>query len=156
MIDETKGFTLVRELDATPEEIWDAWTNPDEAAMWWHPRGVSTPRETVTIDARVGGRYAYTMVNDATGEKFLTGGVYREVVPHDRLVFTWGAPDDDPDDCPLITITIEPRGESTRMTFDLRGFDGVPGDANVFDGWDSALDVFADHVRTSTRRRTAG
>lgn len=146
MIDISKGFTLVRELDATPTEIWDAWTNADEAAHWWHPRGVSTPRETVRIDARVGGTYAYTMVNDATGERYPTAGEYREVVPLEKLVFTWGSPDDDPSDCPVITVRIEPLGELTRMTFDLRGYDGMRGDANVYDGWESALDVLVEHL----------
>ena len=146
MMDTTKGFTLVRNLDATPAEIWAAWTNPDEAARWWHPRGLSTPRETVSIDARVGGRYEYTMVNDATGEEYVTVGEYREVVPMEKLVFTWGKPEDDPDDCPLITVTIEPLGELTRMRFDLRGVDGTRGDADVYDGWDSALDVLAGYL----------
>jgi uncharacterized protein YndB with AHSA1/START domain len=146
MIDTTKGFTLVRNLDATPAEIWEAWTNPDEAARWWHPRGLSTPRESVSIDARVGGRYADTMANDASGEEYVTAGEYREVVPMEKLVFTWGRPEDDPDDCPLITVTIEPLGELTRMTFDLRGHDGMRGDADVYDGWDSALDVLAEHL----------
>lgn len=146
MIDTTIGFTIVRNLDATPAEIWDAWTNPDEAAHWLHPVGVSTPRETVQIDARVGGRYSYTMVNDATGETYPTGGEYREVVPLKKLVFTWGNPDDDVNDCPLITVTIDDLGELTRMTFDLRGNDGQRGDSFMYDGWDSALDVLVGHL----------
>ena len=149
MIDTSKGFTLVRELEATPAEIWDAWTNPDEAAHWWHPRGVSTPRESVQIDARVGGRYAYTMINDANGDEYPTVGVYREVVPSEKLVFTWGDPDEDPDDCPVITVTIEPVGERTRMTFDLRGIDAEPGDAYIYDGWVGALDNLVDHLDNS-------
>jgi uncharacterized protein YndB with AHSA1/START domain len=154
MIDATKGFTLVREFAATPAEIWDAWTNPDEAAHWWHPRGVSTPRESVSIDARVGGTYAYTMINDATGERYPTVGEYREVVPFERLVFTWGRAGDDPDDRPLITVSIEPLqsdlgGERTRMTFDLRGYDAAPGDADVYDGWDSAFEVLSDHLTSA-------
>lgn len=146
MIDTSKGFTLVREFDATPEEIWAAWTHADEAAHWWHPRGLTTPRESVRIEARVGGTYAYTMVDDKTGEKYPTGGVYREIVPFDKLVFTWGNPDDDPDETPIITVTLEPAGEVTRMTFDLRGVDGKPGDSSVWDGWDEALDILGEHV----------
>lgn len=153
MIDESKGFTLVREIDATPEELWDAWTNPDEAAEWWHPRGVSTPRDSVTIDARVGGRYAYTMVNDATGERYPTAGVYREVSPHSRLVFTWGSPDAAPDDAALVTVTIERRDELCIMTLEVRGLPGTPGDGNYYDGWESALDVFVDHVQGAERIR---
>lgn len=147
MIDTTApGFTLVRDFEATPEELWSAWTEPDEVAVWWHPRGVSTPRESVAIDARVGGRYAYTMVDDATGDRYPTGGVYLEVQPFERLRFTWGEPDADPSEAPIVTVTLEPNGNRTRMTFDLRGVEGRPGDGFVHDGWDSALDVLGDYL----------
>lgn len=149
MIDSTLGFTLVRDFDATPQELWRAWTDPDEAAIWWHPAGVHTPRETVTIDARVGGAYTYTMVNDETGEEYPTGGVYRELVENERLVFTWGDPGGDPDEAPIITVRLESLGDVTRMTFELRGAGGVPGDASFYDGWASALDQLAAHVAPS-------
>ena len=153
MIDTSKGFTLTREFDATPEELWAAWTDPDEVTYWWHPRGLSTPRVSVRIDARVGGAYAYTMIDDATGERYPTAGVYREVTPHERLVFTWGAPAADPDDCPLITVTLTAIGPRTRMIFELRGYDGGPGDDNVYDGWKSALELLGEH--RSTEQATA-
>lgn len=58
------------------------------------PTGLpSTPLETISFDVREGGRYRYTMVNIETGEEFPTGGVFLEVVPFERLVFTWGYPD---------------------------------------------------------------
>jgi uncharacterized protein YndB with AHSA1/START domain len=152
MIDSTKGFTLVRNLDATPAAIWDAWTRPDEAARWLHPRGLSTPRDSVTLDVRAGGRYEYTMVHDSTGERYVTGGEYREVVPREKLVFTWGGTEENPDESPLITVTIEPLGELTRLRFDLRGTDGMRGDADVFDGWDSALDVLAGYLGQAEMR----
>ena len=153
MIDASKGFTLVRTFDATPEEIWQAWTDPDLAAQWWHGRGGSTPRESVQIDARVGGRYIYTMVNDATGDRVITGGVYREVVRFTRLVFTWGYPDGDPDDQPVITISLEPVGGRTRMTFDLRGVDGTKGDGSFYDGWEQVLDSLEEHLGSSRTGR---
>ena len=146
MIDMTKGFTIVRMVDASVEDVWRAWTDPDVAAQWWHPRGTSTPRESVEIDARVNGRYTYTMVNDETGERVVTGGRYREVVPVERLVFTWGDPDGDPDDTPVVTVTLEPDGDRTRMTFDLRGVDGSKGDGFFYDGWEEALDSLDDYL----------
>nr|AGO97175.1 heat shock protein [Streptomyces sp. CNT-179] len=147
MIDVSKGFTLVRTFEATPEEVWKAWTDPDAAAQWWHPRGTSTPRETVEIDPQVGGHYTYTMVNDAAGHKVVSGGVYREVVPFERLAFTWGHPNGDPNDTPVITITLEPVDEGTRMTFDLRGVEGAKGDGSYFDGWQEVLDSLEDYVK---------
>ena len=140
------GFTLVRDFDATPEDLWSAWTDPDEIAVWWHPRGVSTPRASVAVDARVGGRYTYTMVDDATGDAYPTGGVYLEVQPFERLVFTWGDPDAAPDAAPVATVTLTPDGDRTRMTFELRGVEGRPGDGFFYDGWDSALDVLVDYI----------
>lgn len=67
MIDTTTGFILVRTLPADPETVWSAWTDPDEAAQWFHPEGLSTPRDSVQMDVRVGGRYIYTMVDDTDG-----------------------------------------------------------------------------------------
>ena len=64
MIDLTAGFTLVREFPATPEELWRFWTDPAEATHWMHPRGVSTPQESIRFDVRPGGRYEYVMVDD--------------------------------------------------------------------------------------------
>lgn len=153
MIDSSKGLTIIRMLDATPQEVWEAWTNPDSAAQWWHPAGASTPRESVEIDAQVGGSYRYTMVNDETGEEVVTGGVYREVVPCERLAFTWGDPEADPDETPVVTITLEPVTGGTRMTFDLRGVDGAAGDGAFFDGWDQVLDSLAEHSAQESGQR---
>jgi uncharacterized protein YndB with AHSA1/START domain len=146
MIDTNKGFTLVRQYDATPEQIWRAWTDPDEVAEWWHPAGMTTPRETVSIDATVGGRYTYTMVDDVTGQSYPTGGVYRELVPNERLVFTWGEPDAAESEAPVVTLTIESLGELSRLTFDIRGVEGMAGDGSFYDGWESALDELAEHL----------
>lgn len=158
MTDSSKGFTLVRTFEATPEEIWKAWTDPGSAAQWWHPLGASTPREAVEIDARAGGRYTYTMVNDATGETVVTSGVYREVTPFRRLVFTWGEPDGVftwgesdgvPNATPVITVTLEPIAAGTRMTFELRGVHGASGDGSFYDGWQGVLVSLGAYVEQS-------
>ena len=95
---------------------------------------------------RVGGRYTYTMVNDTDGTAYPTGGVYREVLPYERLAFTWGDPAGDPDDTPVVTLTFTPTPEGTRMTFELRGVDGTQVDQYFYDGWDSALNVLGDYL----------
>ncbi|NWN88917.1 MAG: SRPBCC domain-containing protein [Micrococcaceae bacterium] len=144
--DMTQAFTMIRNLDATPQQVWHAWTDPDAISDWWHPRDTSTPREEVEVDVRVGGHYIYTMVNDGTGERVVTGGVYKEVIPPKRLVFTWGEPGGDPEDTPVVTVTLEPDNNATLMTFELRGFSGQPGDGFVYDGWDEALDALEEYL----------
>lgn len=127
------------------ERISDHDVLPRLAAAWWHPHGVHTPRETVQIDARVGGRYSYTMVHDETGKTYPTAGVYREVDPPRRLVFTWGAEDDNPDVCPLIEVDIAPDGDGSKLTFTMTRLDREYDDVRT--GWRDCLDVLAAHLK---------
>ncbi|MGO1383229.1 MAG: SRPBCC family protein [Arachnia sp.] len=146
MIDATKGFTILQSLEGSPEQAWRAWTEPVQAARWWRPSGTTTPRESIAMDVRPGGRYVYTMINDETGEEMITGGVYRELTPFARLEFTWGEPDGDPDETPVVTVILEPVDDSTLMTFELRGVDGHKGDGFFYDGWDEVLTSLGRHI----------
>jgi len=142
-----KQFTITRVFDAPRDLVWQAWTTEADAAEWWHPRGIEIKPGSVSVDARVGGRYAYTMVNPADGQEYPTTGVYREVTPPERLVYTWGSPGDPDDEAPVITVELSelPEGR-TEMRFHLVGIDGAPGDDNVYDGWDSAFDMLAEQL----------
>ncbi|GAA1151160.1 SRPBCC family protein [Nesterenkonia lutea] len=141
----TPEFSITRTFDAPRELVWRAWTEESELAQWLRPFGVRT--DSVSFDVRVGGHYAYTMINDETGEKFPTGGVFLEVEPINRLVLTWGDPDGPVKAASVITLTFAAQGPGrTELVFHLRGFDGRPGDGSVYDGWDEALTNFGRHL----------
>ncbi|MBP1933190.1 SRPBCC family protein [Ammoniphilus resinae] len=135
-------FTITRPLNARSELVWRAWTEKKELAAWLP----STPLESISFDVREGGRYRYTMVNIETGEEYHTGGVFLDVVPFERLVFTWGYPDDPVENSPVATLTLTAQGNRTKMIFHLRGFAGHPGDKYVYDGWAGALDDLMTHL----------
>lgn len=143
VIDTTKQFTIERTFDAPIQTIWNAWTDPDIAARWWHPREVTVDRATVAIDLRVGGEYRYTMVGP-DGTEYPTVGSYHEIDEPHRLVFTWGNPGDEA--APVITISLAEDGEGTAMTFHILGVDGQPGDDFIYDGWDQAIDILGETV----------
>lgn len=143
--DQIPEFSITRTLDAPRDLVWRAWTDESELAQWLGPFGVTT--DSVAFDVRAGGRYRYTMTNDETGEQFPTGGEFLEVLPQDRLVFTWGEPDTPVESAPVITLTFSPQGEQTELVLHLRGYDGQPGDGFVFDGWDEALTNLDRHLR---------
>jgi uncharacterized protein YndB with AHSA1/START domain len=143
-----KRFTITRLLDASRETVWRAWTDPDEAPYWLHPRNITTPREQVEFDVRPGGSYRYTMVSE-DGTEYPTVGTYREIVPPDRLVFTWGSPSDADEIMPVITVELAEQGaagEQTLMTFQLDGIAGQPGDDDAYDGWAEAFDLLDERL----------
>lgn len=142
----TAEFTITRMLDAPRDLVWRAWTEEDELTHWLHPGPLSTPRESLSFDVREGGRLQYTMVYDETGDEFPAGGVFLEVVPIERLVFTWSQPADKSDRAPIATVTFAERGDQTEMVFTLRGAAGQPGDEGVYDGWDSAFDNLSTYL----------
>src|SRR5437764_9510907 len=80
------SLTLKRRLNAPPAEVFAAWTDPEKMKRWMGPEGVEPLR--AEIDAHVGGRYRLVM-RSTDGEEHDVSGVYREVVPNEKLVFSW-------------------------------------------------------------------
>lgn len=82
----TKALRLVRMVAASPERVFEVWTNPEHVKRWTCPdpsAGVD-----VEIDLRAGGRYTIRM--NVEGGPYTACGTYREVDPPRRLVYTWG------------------------------------------------------------------
>jgi len=75
-----------RVYTATPQQIWDAWTQPEQLARWWGKRGWSAVPESIVLDVRPGGTFRVTTVNDR-GEAMTNDGTYDEVDEPRRLTF---------------------------------------------------------------------
>ena len=78
---------IVRRYAASVERVYNAWIDPDKLRSWFVPHDMMNV-PIVEADARPGGRYRIRMEN-AEGEVFTVGGVYEELVPNERLVFSW-------------------------------------------------------------------
>lgn len=114
-------FTQQWTFDAPPAEIFRAWTDPARLG-WFYNDAQPIPDEPIEVDLRVGGVWRQLMVIDENTSYF-TGGVYREIVPEEKLVFSWGAVDGWPEldldrlaDSPLVTVMLAPAGEGTKLT----------------------------------------
>lgn len=91
---KTPTLVLKRLIRAPRERVFRAWTDPERFAAWWGPHTFTAPK--AVLDARPGGRIDVLMQGpkDSPWEKpFPMGGEFREVSPHDRLVFTTNSPD---------------------------------------------------------------
>lgn len=144
--DMDQGFTIIRYVPGTPEQVWHAWTEPEAIAQWWHLPNTTTPLEQLEYHVVVGGYYIYTSVHDETEEHTVSGGTFQEVIPEERLVFTWGAPEFDAEDLPIATVTLEEIPDGTYVTFELKGVSGEPGDESFYDTWDNALTKLKEYV----------
>lgn len=143
--------------------MFQAWTDPRHLAWFFNER--SAPGEPIDVDLRVGGVWKQKMVIDEQTEYF-TGGVYREIVPVERLVFTWGAFDGWPkltpealDDGPLVTVTLNDIGERTEMVFHLALANHLSEEqvrealaTGMHDGWGQTLDRLAAFFATVMTR----
>src|SRR5579862_4597024 len=84
--------TLTRIFDAPRELVFEAWTNPVHLQRWWGPHHFTNP--VCEVDPKVGGAWKIVMRGPA-GMEHTSQGVYREIVPPERLVFTNNALDKD-------------------------------------------------------------
>ncbi|MYA30674.1 MAG: SRPBCC domain-containing protein [Gammaproteobacteria bacterium] len=79
-------LTLHRVIDAPIKTVWAAWTDPLVLKRWLAPGNAVAVR--TVADAVIGGKFLIEF-RGADGRRWLTRGVYREVVPYRRLVHTW-------------------------------------------------------------------
>src|SRR4051794_9728112 len=78
---------ITRIFDAPREQVFKAWTDPDEVAAWYGPEQMDAPRERIRIDLRVGGRWELTMVAREGGAgEFSIGYTIVELVEPELIV----------------------------------------------------------------------
>ena len=82
---EGRNLVLERVIDASREKVFRAWTDPELMKQWFAPKPWTTPR--VETDVRPGGANLVVM-RGPEGQEFPCPGVYLEVVPNEKLVFT--------------------------------------------------------------------
>jgi uncharacterized protein YndB with AHSA1/START domain len=134
---DATSLTLKRTFKAPAEKVFAAWTRPEALKLWFGPTDDLTIPLAQT-DLRVGGRYRI-VARTANGEEHRVGGVYREIVPGRKLVFTW-AWESTPERESLVTVVIEPAGEGCRLTLTHeRFFDEAARDRHQH-GWTGSLD----------------
>jgi uncharacterized protein YndB with AHSA1/START domain len=134
-INEKPSLSLTRIYPVAPEKVWRAWTEPQALKQWFGPdEGKVSLAET---DVRVGGRF-HVIFSTLDGEQHDVSGVYREVRPHRKLVFTW-AWKSTPERESLVTLIFRPSGSGTEFNmlheqlFDVAARDRHEG------GWTGSL-----------------
>jgi uncharacterized protein YndB with AHSA1/START domain len=135
--------------------VFRAWTDPDHL-QWFYNPAQPIPDEPIELDLRVGGVWRQRMVISEKTD-YVTGGVYREIVRDEKLVFNWGAaggwPELDPErleESPLVTVTLTEVGGQTEMSLRVDLPESLAPDqvqewwaTGVRDGWRDTVDRLA-------------
>jgi uncharacterized protein YndB with AHSA1/START domain len=143
---------LKRTLNAPPERAFEAWTTPEHVRQWMCPEpGMSVP--LATMDLRVGGKYRIQM-KTPDGEFFTAVGVFQEVKPPERLVYTWDYEKDGSGTefgevegkTSLITVEFLKHGKGTEFVLTHSRFATVQSRDNHAEGWGKIVESLAKFV----------
>lgn len=146
-------LVLTRLLNAPREKLFRCWTEPALITQWFTPPPYTTV--AAEVDLRPGGSNVITM-QSPEGQKIPHRGVYLEVVPNERLVFTdaftsaW-----EPSEKPFMTgiLTFEDAGAGrTRYTARVRHWTAADCEAHAKMGFHEGWGIATDQLQALAQR----
>jgi uncharacterized protein YndB with AHSA1/START domain len=153
-------FTLeVRRTFAAPrEKVFAAWAQREQLEQWMCKDESAHTVVHHEQDIRTGGRYLMEVRDPAKGETYWGQGVYREVKPPEKIVFSWSWTKDTPDgpqlhpDSPETQVTVEffARGNSTEVVLTHATFRSLKDREEHNQGWNGCLDILATVLQTAS------
>jgi uncharacterized protein YndB with AHSA1/START domain len=155
---------ITRVFNAPRELVFKAWTEPEHIAQWWGPEGFTT--RVIEFDLRPGGRSRYVMVGP-DGTEYPGEGVFREVVPPERIVTTdeFGEDYEQLTDVELpqgmvITILFEELNDKTRLTLQISHPSADDRrkheEMGVVAGWNSSFDCLDEFLAKQIKQQQNG
>ncbi|MEX0351576.1 MAG: SRPBCC domain-containing protein [Paracoccaceae bacterium] len=154
MTDQQAWVRIQREFDAPIDLVWRMWTDPDLFKKWYGPMGMSVP--TAEMDVVVGGvrKICMEMTSPERSMSMWFTGVYKEITPPTRLVYTESMCDADgvlippqsmgmPEGHPDITEVIVELSAIDGKTIMTMVHVGVPEGSAGAGGWGQAFDKLA-------------
>jgi uncharacterized protein YndB with AHSA1/START domain len=121
---------LVREIPATPEQVFRALTEPEDLMKWWGAKGMLTSART---NLRPGGEYRFEFLSPE-GDAAWVKGQYQVVDPPRRIVKTWFS-SKFPDLRNTVELNLAPVAGGTRLTLVHSGLAGRPEAFNDYEKW---------------------
>jgi len=144
------ALTMTRVLDAPRADVFRAWTDPESLREWWGPGDFTCP--SAEVDLRRGGRYRLVM-QPPGGPEIVVAGVYQEVDPPSRLVYTWswegGPATSEPDS--VVTVEFRDLGNRTEVVVSHGGFPPGHSISDYESGWAAGFVKVEAHLRRTSR-----
>jgi len=140
-------LSITRDLAAPRAAVWRCWTEVQLLKQWFCPKPWTVPE--ADLDLRVGGRMNTTMAGP-DGERFENVGIFLEVVPQARLVFTDAytegfVPRADSFMTAVVELSDTPDG-GTRLVWSARHPTAAKRDQHLAMGFDAGWNAAADQL----------
>ncbi len=140
-------LVITRVFDAPRELVYRMFTEIEHVKQWGGPR--EYPMVHLEGELRQGGKWRACLRAKDGGEELWQGGVYREIVPLERIVYSF-AWDKESGNSPLetlITLNFADEGkDKTKMTFRQAPFASVESRDGHREGWSSSFDRLDDFL----------
>jgi uncharacterized protein YndB with AHSA1/START domain len=142
-------LTISRTIKAPRALVWKAWTTPEHLQKWWCPRPWTT--EIRGFDLRPGGVFD-TLMRGPDGGESSNPGLFLEVVPQERIVFTTALTEGWRPGTPWLSlsaiITMEDDGANTKYTARVLHKDEEDRrkheEMGFHDGWGTCIDQLGE------------
>lgn len=136
----TERAEVRRHLAAQPERVFAAFVSAEVVAQWLTP-SPDVKLTVLELDFRKGGHYRF-VYDTPEGQRMLVGGVYREIEPPWRLVFSWliEPPDVHAGIESQVTVTIAPSAGGSELLVVHERFGRADANERHAQGWAGALE----------------
>lgn len=140
------SLTLTRVFKAPLERVYRAFTDPAELAKWYAPGDMTTTVNA--FDLKVGGKFSVTMKGltpEGTDGTHTAVGVFKEIVPNQKLVksWAWEGADAMEGEPTTITFVFKEVDGGTEVTLIHEGMPNAEATQNHTEGWVGCLDNLA-------------
>ena len=120
-------------LNATIEEVFDAWITSEALTQWMAPSD-TFKTEALELDARPKGRYRIAMT-EPNGKVHTVFGVYQTIDRPHKLVFSWEWENAESSNRSLVTISFKRKGNQTELTLVHQGLATEESAKHHEQGW---------------------
>lgn len=137
---EASEISVTKTFNAPVEKVFAYFTDPALLRRWHTPLPSTPP--VILVDLSVGGSYRFEMT-DPEGKVHVAVGKYLEIVPEEKLVFSWkweGAPGPDT----TVTVLFHAKGDSTEVSLHHTGFADKETMGHHAQGWEALLGNLAN------------
>ncbi len=156
---EKNELIVTRVFNAPVNLVWRAWTEPEHFMKWWGPKDFISP--ICEMDLRVGGKYLFCMRQKSGGRDMFNTGVFKEIIPNEKLVCTQSMSDKDgniisasqmgmgpefPDEM-IVDVTFEDLDGKTKLTMKQIGMPPSKMRDMAGAGWNQSFDKLEESLK---------